>query len=44
MDYFISVQTRNNVRFSALFLLEEEKSSNYQENGLMDLILLMLSK
>ena len=44
MDYFISVQSRNNVRFSALFLLKEEKSSNYRENVLMDLILLMLSQ
>ncbi|GJT01334.1 hypothetical protein Tco_0822503 [Tanacetum coccineum] len=29
MDYFISMQLRSNVRFSALFLDPEEKSSVY---------------
>ncbi|GJX39766.1 retrovirus-related pol polyprotein from transposon TNT 1-94 [Tanacetum coccineum] len=32
MDYFISVHPRSNVRFSALFLDKEEKSSFYPNN------------
>ncbi|GJR06151.1 hypothetical protein Tco_0529135 [Tanacetum coccineum] len=32
MDYFISVHPRSNVRFSALLLDKEEKSSVYPNN------------